>query len=581
MAGTPVARQSGVRARVRIQRGWYRGASSSASVPFGDGGFLLVNEALRFGEEKAMVQTMTNGSRVRDRSGRWSLRPSLDEVRAFVADHPDVRAVPVYREVMADVETPVSAYLKILGEGPSFLLESIEGGERLARYSFIGSDPIALLAMDGGVARLSAADGDVETSYQDPLQPLCALIESYRSVEVPGLQLPRFSGGAVGYLSYEAVRAFEPRVPAAAGAGLGLPDGLWMLTDALLVFDHLARTIKAVAHVLLDDELPLEASYRRAEARVDALIARLRAPQPSMPHGGELPDIPAEERQFPNTTRERYLDMVEAAREYIAAGDIFQVVLSQRVDVPTQVHPFTIYRALRTINPSPYMFYLDFTDHQIVGASPELLVRLEGRTVANHPIAGTRPRGATPEEDDALARDLLADEKERAEHVMLVDLGRNDIGRVSAPGTVSVPRFMEIERYSHVMHIVSNVEGEIAEGLTGLDALRACFPAGTVSGAPKIRAMEIIAELETDRRGPYAGAAGYVDFSGGMDTAIALRTMVVKDGVVSMQAGGGIVADSTPEGEYAESLHKMRGPLRAIELAEELEASERELEARP
>jgi anthranilate synthase component I len=294
-----------------------------------------------------------------------------------------------------------------------------------------------------------------------------------------------------------------------------------------------------------------------------------------MPVGGELSDCPAEKRQLPNTSRERYLEMVETAREYIAAGDIFQVVLSQRVDVPSNVHPFTVYRALRTINPSPYMFYLDFIDHQIVGASPELLVRLEGRTVTNHPIAGTRPRGATPEEDEEYARDLIEDQKERAEHVMLVDLGRNDIGRVSAPGTVTVPRFMEIERYSHVMHIVSNVEGEIAEGLTGLDALRACFPAGTVSGAPKIRAMEIIAELETDRRGPYAGAAGYVDFSGGMDTAIALRTMVIKDGIVSMQAGGGVVADSTPEGEHAESLHKMRGPLRAIELAEELEATER------
>jgi len=348
-----------------------------------------------------------------------------------------------------------------------------------------------------------------------------------------------------------------------------------MLTDALLVFDHLARTIKAVAHVSLDDDLGMSEAYDRAEGRIDELIARLRTEQPTMPIGGELSQQSAEERQSPNTSRERYLEMVETAREYIAAGDIFQVVLSQRVDVASNVHPFTVYRALRTINPSPYMFYLDFVDHQIVGASPELLVRLEGQTVANHPIAGTRPRGATPEEDDALASELLMDDKERAEHVMLVDLGRNDIGRVSAPGSVRVPRFMEIERYSHVMHIVSNVEGEIAKGLTGLDALRACFPAGTVSGAPKIRAMEIIAELETDRRGPYAGAAGYVDFSGGMDTAIALRTMVIKDGVVSMQAGGGIVADSTPEGEHAESLHKMRGPLRAIELAEELEAGER------
>ena len=528
-----------------------------------------------------MVQKVANGSILRDRSGRWSLRPSLKEVEALVSEHPEVLAVPVYREVMADVETPVSAYLKILGEGPSFLLESIEGGERLARYSFIGSEPKAILSMHEGLATLANVNGEEEMRYKDPLAPLAALIDMYRSIEVPGLPLPRFLGGAVGYLSYEAVRAFEPRVPAARGAGLDLPDGLWMLTDALLVFDHLARTIKAVAHVLVDDKIPLAEMYGRAEARVDALIAQLRAPQSPMPRGGMLSATPTEERQRPNTTRERYLAMVETAREYIAAGDIFQVVLSQRVDVPTEVHPFTIYRALRTINPSPYMFYLDFKDHQIVGASPELLVRLEGRTVANHPIAGTRPRGATPAEDDALARDLMADEKERAEHVMLVDLGRNDIGRVSAPGTVTVPRFMEVERYSHVMHIVSNVEGEIAEGLTGLDALRACFPAGTVSGAPKIRAMEIIAELETDRRGPYAGAAGYVDFSGGMDTAIALRTMVVKDGIVSMQAGGGIVADSTPEGEHAESLHKMRGPLRAIELAEELEASERAQEIGP
>jgi anthranilate synthase component 1 len=294
---------------------------------------------------------------------------------------------------------------------------------------------------------------------------------------------------------------------------------------------------------------------------------------PPLPHGGEPVETPAEARCQPNTTPEHYRAMVERAKEYIAAGDIFQVVLSQRVDVPTPAHPFTIYRALRTINPSPYMFYLDFVDHQIVGASPELLVRLEGRTVTNHPIAGTRPRGRTEEADEALAEELLADEKERAEHIMLVDLGRNDIGRVSTPGTVRVPRLMTIERYSHVMHIVSNVEGELVDGLTGLDALRACFPAGTVSGAPKVRAMEIIAELETDRRGPYAGAVGYVDFAGGMDTAIALRTMIVKDGVASMQAGGGVVADSTPEGEYAESYHKMWGPLRAIELAEELEAN--------
>jgi anthranilate synthase component 1 len=519
---------------------------------------------------------MAIGSDEQDRSGRWSTRPSLAEVAATAERDAAIRAVPIYREIMADLETPVSAYLKLRGAGPSFLLESIQGGERLARYSFIGADPIAVLTLRDGRATVANASGETTAAaYDDPLIPLAELVARYRSPEMPDLPLPRFSGGAVGYLSYEAVRAFEPRVPSAPGKGLDLPDGMWMLSDALLVFDHLARTIKAVAHVRLDGTGSLEEAYRQAETPIDALVEQLAGPQPPMPCGALTAWEPAEARQTPNTTRERYLEMVERAREYIAAGDIFQVVLSQRVDVASGAHPFTIYRALRTINPSPYMFYLDFNDHQIVGASPELLVRLEGKTLANHPIAGTRPRGASPSEDEENARDLMADEKELAEHVMLVDLGRNDIGRVSAPGTVSVPRFMEVERYSHVMHIVSNVEGQIAEGLTGLDALRACFPAGTVSGAPKIRAMEIIAELEQDRRGPYAGAAGYVDFSGGMDTAIALRTMVVKDGVVSMQAGGGIVADSTPEGEYAESFHKMRGPLRAIELAEELEVRER------
>jgi anthranilate synthase component 1 len=526
-----------------------------------------------------MVQTMTTGSATRGLSGRWSTRPSLDEVAALASDAaPDTRAIPIFREVMADLETPVSAFLKIRDVGPAFLLESIEGGERLARCSFIGADPIALLTLRDGIATVKRGEGETRTPYTDPLQPLAELVATYKAPELPELPLPRFSGGAVGYLSYEAVRAFEPRVPAAAGIGLDLPDGVWMLTDSLLVFDHLARTIRAVAHVTLDGT-PLDDAYRVAERQIDRLIDRLRGAHPAPPRGGAPAAISAEGRQQSNTTRERYLEIVARAQEYIAAGDIFQVVLSQRIDVPSPADPFTIYRALRTINPSPYMFFLDFNDHQIVGASPELLVRLEGSTVANHPIAGTRPRGATPDEDAANEIDLMADEKERAEHVMLVDLGRNDIGRVSAPGTVHVPKFMQVERYSHVMHIVSNVEGEIAPGLSGLDALRACFPAGTVSGAPKVRAMEIIAELETDRRGPYAGAVGYIDFSGGMDTAIALRTMVIKDGVVSMQAGGGVVADSTPEGEHAESLHKMRGPLRAIELAEELEASEAAMEA--
>jgi anthranilate synthase component 1 len=297
---------------------------------------------------------------------------------------------------------------------------------------------------------------------------------------------------------------------------------------------------------------------------------------PPLPRGNEPVSSSIEERRKVNTDPLVYRKMVERAREYIAAGDIFQVVLSQRVDIPTPAHPFTIYRALRTVNPSPYMFYLDIGDHHIVGASPELLVRVEDGTVTNHPIAGTRPRGADPDQDAALADELLADEKERAEHIMLVDLGRNDVGRVSKPGSVRVPRLMEIERFSHVMHIVSNVEGEIRDEFSPLDALRACFPAGTVSGAPKVRAMEIIAELEVDRRGVYSGAVGYVSFNGTMDTCIALRTLVYKDGVASLQAGGGIVLDSTPDGEYAECFHKMRALVRAIELAESIEVAEAE-----
>ncbi|MFL5760841.1 MAG: anthranilate synthase component I [Thermomicrobiales bacterium] len=506
---------------------------------------------------------------------KGELTPSLDDLRGWLAGAgPDIRTAPIYREVMADTDTPVSAYLKIKGRGPGFVLESIEGGERLARYSFIGAEPLMDITLHRGMMTCVDEQHVREVAYEDPLTALEELLSDFRSEVIPGLPLPRFLGGAVGYLSYEAVRRFEPRVGEAPGKGLDMPEARFMLVDSLLVFDHLERTIKAVSHVHLDRGLALEQEYAEAVNRVDRLVEQLRAPMPALPRGGPPNDIPATDRCRPNTTPERYREIVERAKEYIAAGDIFQVVLAQRVDLPTPVHPFTIYRAVRRVNPSPYMFYLDFVDHQIVGASPELLARLENGVVSNHPIAGTAPRGETLEEDVQLANDLLANEKERAEHVMLVDLGRNDVGRVSKAGSVRVPRFMEIERYSHVMHIVTNVDGDITDGLSGTDALRACFPAGTVSGAPKIRAMEIIAELETDRRGPYAGAAGYFDFAGGMDTAIALRTLVVKDGVASMQAGGGIVADSMPDNEYAESYHKMRALLRAIELAESLEASE-------
>lgn len=506
---------------------------------------------------------------------RGQLTPSLDELREWLTDRPIApKTVPIFREIMADVETPVSAFLKIRTGDSSFMLESIEGGERIARYSFLGSGSIQELTLRDGRATITSNDETHELTYTDPLLVLADSLSAYQSDTIPGLPLPRFLGGAVGYLSYEAVRAFEPRVGVAPGPGLGLPDGRFMIVDSLLVFDNLERTIKAVSHVHLDTGFSLDDAYQQAAQRVETLLDRLRGPLPPLPHGGPPDPVPAADRSKSNTSPERYRDFVEESKEYIRAGDIFQVVLSQRVDLPTPAHPFTIYRALRTVNPSPYMFYLDFGDHQIVGASPELLVRLEDGVVTNHPIAGTRPRGQTPEEDQALAVELSNDEKERAEHVMLLDLGRNDVGRVSKPGSVRVARFMEVDRYSHVMHLVSSVEGELRDDLTAFDALRACFPAGTVSGAPKVRAMEIIAEYETDRRGAYSGAVGYVDFSGGMDTCIALRTLVVKDGVASMQAGGGIVADSTPEGEYAESYHKMRALLRAIELAERLESAQ-------
>ena len=502
--------------------------------------------------------------------------PRIDDLRSWLDGLAPgtVRSTPISREIVADVETPVSAYLKIAGNTPAFMLESIEGGERLARYSFIGAGPLLDVTMNDGVVSIRR-DGEVETNtFDDPLVALGEILGAFQSQPAPGQQLPRFTGGAVGYLAYESIRYFEPRVKVSKGPGLQLPDGRFMIVDTLLVFDHIARTIRIISQLHLDSGSSLSEAYQKAVDRIDQVEARLRGPLPALPAGDAPIETPPAERRQPNTTAGRYYEMVRIAKEYIAAGDIFQVVPSQRVDLPTPAHPFTIYRALRMVNPSPYMIYLDFLDHQVIAASPELLVRLEDGVVTNHPIAGTRPRGENEAIDEALAIELAADPKERAEHIMLVDLGRNDVGRVSKPGSVRVPQLMEVERYSHVMHLVTHVEGDLAPGLTGLDALRSCFPAGTVSGAPKVRAMEIIGELETDRRGVYSGAIGYVDFSGGMDTAIALRTMVYRDGVASLQAGGGVVADSVEETEYAETYHKMRALLRAVELAEQMEASE-------
>ncbi len=503
--------------------------------------------------------------------------PRFEELRSWINERTpgSLRSTPIWRDIVADVETPVSAYLKIAGERPAFMLESIEGGERLARYSFLGAGPLLDVTMNDSVGTVVQAGETSTFEFSDPLTSLGDLLGSFQSVPMPGFSLPRFTGGAVGYLAYESIRYFEPRVQPAKGPGLQLPDGRFMIVDTLLVFDHIARTIRIISQVHLDGDGSLETAYAAALARIDAIEAKLRGPLPELPAGGAPVSTPAAERRQSNTSAERYFQNVRTAKEYIAAGDIFQVVPSQRVDLPTPAHPFTIYRALRMVNPSPYMIYLDFIDHQVIAASPELLVRLEDGVVTNHPIAGTRPRGETPELDDALAVELLADPKERAEHIMLVDLGRNDVGRVSKPGSVRVPQLMEVEKYSHVMHLVTHVEGDLAPDKTGLDALRSCFPAGTVSGAPKVRAMEIIGEMEVDRRGIYSGAIGYVDFSGGMDTAIALRTMVYRDGVASLQAGGGVVADSVEATEYAESYHKMRALLRAIELAEEIEVNER------
>ncbi|GBD23386.1 Anthranilate synthase component 1 [bacterium HR29] len=480
------------------------------------------------------------------------LRPTLDEVRALARSGAG-NLVPVYREITADLDTPVSAYLK-LSEGPySFLLESVEGGERLARYSFIGANPYRVLRTGPGYEY----DGD-------PLLPLERELEQFRLVRLPGL--PLFTGGAVGFVGYDAVRHFEPRVARPLADPLGLPEAMFLFCDSLVVFDHIHHTMKVVTHCRLDGDV--DSAYRQAGYRIDEIVRRLTTRTVPLPVEDIADVVRANGGAVSNVGKEGYQAMVERIREYIIAGDVIQVVPSQRLARRTAVHPFNIYRQLRALNPSPYMFYLDMGDFQIVGASPELLVRVEEGVVTTHPIAGTRPRGATPEEDARLEAELLASEKERAEHIMLVDLGRNDVGRVAIPGTVRVESLMHIERYSHVMHIVSHVTGRLRPDRTIYDAFRSIFPAGTVSGAPKVRAMEIIAELEGERRYLYAGAVGYASFAGSLDTCIAIRTMVVKDGVAYLQAGGGIVYDSDPEAEYQESMAKLRALLRAIDRAE-------------
>jgi anthranilate synthase component I len=474
--------------------------------------------------------------------------------------------VPLYAEFIGDLETPISAVLKFSGEENVFLLESAEAAERFGRYSFLGFDPKRTLSYREGLYTVVDADGVREVPAKDPFRGLAQIMG--RKTVAPLPNLPAFVGGAVGYLSYDAVRYLE-RLPDAPPDDLNVPEAYFAVTDSLVVFDHLRHKVLVISLVdsarLRDVEGEgFAAAYRRAADDIRRVAERLSAPlaRRVLPSGSEDFGISS------NFSRERYEEAVQRAKEYIRAGDAFQIVPSQRFASPVgDLDPLLLYRGLRTVNPSPYMTYLKLGDLSLVGASPEPLVRVEGRRVMTRPIAGTRPRGATPEEDALLAEELLADEKERAEHVMLVDLGRNDLGRVSEVGSVELASFMEVERYSHVMHIVSTVEGNVRDDLTALDALAAAFPAGTVSGAPKVRAMEIIDELEPTRRGPYAGATGYYGVDGRLDTCITLRTALLKDGVAYFQAGGGVVADSVPSLEYEESRNKARAMSRALEVA--------------
>ncbi|GMV04975.1 MAG: anthranilate synthase component I [Gemmatimonadota bacterium] len=489
------------------------------------------------------------------------LYPTFAEFREYVRD---ARVVPVWREFLFDVDTAVTAYAKLARPPFGFLLESVVGGEQWARYSFLGTRPAGAWRLkDGQVSWWTPDQGWAPVATEDPLGDLDARLRERKPAEVPGL--PRLWGGAVGYFGYDVVRQVE-RLPGGPPADLDLPDGLFVFTDLVLAIDNLKGRAMAMAAVPVEPglaEADLRVRYDQAAAKIDGLVDELAAGRPPAPLA-LAPEPDADPPFESSTTRAGFEEAVGRIREYIRAGDAFQVVLSQRLCIELNATPFELYRALRTLNPSPYLYFLELDGVCLVGSSPEVLVRLEDGTVTVRPIAGTRPRGKTPDDERALAEDLLADEKELAEHRMLVDLGRNDVGRVAEYGTVHVPDLMVVERYSHVMHIVSQVEGRLRDGLGALDVFKACFPAGTVSGAPKIRAMEIIDELEPVRRGTYAGAVGHFSYGGmSMDTAITIRTVLVTGGKAYVQAGAGIVADSDPGREYDETLNKARALLRA------------------
>lgn len=491
------------------------------------------------------------------------IRPDLERVRSLAAHH---RLVPLVADLVADCDTPVSVALR-LGEGRGrFLLESVEGGERLARYSFLGVDPLATIEVRDGVATVVDEAGEHRMACSDPLRLLEEEVGRRRAAPPMDLDVP-FWGGAVGFLAYEAARAFE-RLPVPEDDPLDVPDAWFVLADTVVVFDHVAHRLHLVTHVRVQEGQDVDAAYGAAVERLEDLAERLRRPVPPPPLLPPTRSVAAEELEpLANLSRADFLRAVERCREYILAGDIFQVQISRRFAVPLRASAFDVYRALRSINPSPYMFFLSTPHGELVGASPEMLVRVTGRHIDYHPIAGTRRRGRDPRRDAELEAELQASEKERAEHLMLVDLGRNDVGRVAAIGSVRVTELMAVERYSHVMHLVSHIVGELAEGRTAVDALRACFPAGTVTGAPKLRAMEIIAELEPQRRGVYSGAVGYLGFGGNLDTAIALRTILVRPPFAYLQAAAGIVADSTPDEEALEIDNKVAALALAVQHA--------------
>jgi len=490
--------------------------------------------------------------------------PDLETFRGLAKEG---NLVPVYRELSADMDTPVSVFLKLKQEPPTFLLESVEGGEKLGRYSFIGVGHNLILRASGNRAIIHR-NGERQKAHleegRDCLNLVQELLAQRQVVKVPGL--PRFFGGAVGYISYDMVRHFE-KLPECPHDELGLPECVFVFTDTMIIFDHVQHKMKIVSNTYVDG--PIEGVYKQATTKIDSIVARLSKPAPPELGGATKKINPQDKEIESNFTQEEYEAAVRACKEYISAGDAFQIVLSQRLRRKTSARPFDIYRALRMLNPSPYLFYLDLGGFQLIGSSPEMLVKVEDGIADSCPLAGTRPRGTTIKEDESLSSELLKDPKEKAEHAMLVDLARNDLGRVCEHGSVKVTELMSVEKYSHVMHIVSTVQGKLRAGENAFSLLRAAFPAGTLSGAPKIRAMEIITEFEGLKRGPYGGAVGYFSYTGNMDTCITIRTIVMVRDTVYLQAGAGIVYDSDPAREYQETLNKLKALEGAVVMAEE------------